>query len=236
MTGGKKDNGMTRLKRAAKGWLGDGAEAQEGVPQAAKHKRQGMGAEAASSAPGRPKQAKGTRSKPEKPGRVVAIGLDVPTPSDLEAGDMGGPGAGRPEDYRPEYVAIARGMCRLGATDFDLAQEFGVTTATIWLWRSKHEEFLNATLEGKEAFDNRAERSLAMRAVGYSYHSEKVFQYEGQIVRAEIVEHVPPDVNACRLWLMNRRPDKWRDKSEVKLDSSDAFLKVWAAISAGTAG
>ena len=56
-----------------------------------------------------------------------------------------------------------------------------------------------------------------MRAVGYSYHSEKFLQYEGQMIRAPIVEHVPPDVNACRLWLMNRRPDKWRDKPEVSL-------------------
>lgn len=141
---------------------------------------------------------------------------------------------GRPEDYRPEYVATARAMCRLGATDFDLATEFGVTTDTIWRWRCKYSEFSDATLEGKEAFDNRAERSLAMRAVGYSYHSEKVFNYEGQIIRAPIVEHVPPDVNACRLWLMNRRPDKWRDRQEVKIDGSDAFLKMWAAISDGT--
>ena len=120
--------------------------------------------------------------------------------------------------------------------DFDLAQEFGVTTDTIWRWRSKYPEFSDATLEGKEAFDKRAERSLALRAVGYSYHSEKVFQYEGQIIRTQIVEHVPPDVNACRLWLMNRRPSEWRDRQEVKLDGADAFLALWTAISDGTIG
>jgi len=198
--------------------------------------KKGKGAGGAPAAPGREGRRQGTRSKPEKPGRVVAIGIDVPKFSNLEAGEMGGPGAGRPEDYRPEYVAIARGMCRLGATDFDLAQEFGVTTDTIWRWRSKYPEFSDATLEGKEAFDKRAERSLALRAVGYSYHSEKVFQYEGQIIRTQIVEHVPPDVNACRLWLMNRRPSEWRDRQEVKLDGADAFLALWTAISDGTIG
>jgi hypothetical protein len=142
---------------------------------------------------------------------------------------------GRPTDYRPEYAAIARAMCRLGATDFDLAQEFDVKTSTIWRWYSKYPDFCSSTDDGKNAFDNRIERSLAQRAAGYSYHSEKVFQYDGQIVRAEIVEHVPPDVSACRLWLMNRRPDKWRDRQEVKLDGSEAFLKVWQAISDGTA-
>jgi len=47
------------------------------------------------------------------------------------------------------------------------------------------------------------------------------------------VEHVPPDVSAIRLWLMNRRPEHWRDKQEVKID---AFLKLWSAISDGTIG
>ena len=72
------------------------------------------------------------------------------------------------------------------------------------------------------------------RDPGYSYHTEKVFQYDGQIVRAQIVEHVAPDVNACRLWLMNRRPSGWPDRQEVKLDGPDAFVALWTAISDGT--
>lgn len=144
-------------------------------------------------------------------------------------------GVGRPTDYKPEFVAIARAMAKLGGTDFEIAEELGVKTSTIWRWRSKYPEFCSAIEEGKEAWDNRIERSLAQRAAGYSYHSEKVFNYEGQIVRAETIEHVPPDVGAIRLWLMNRRPDQWRDKQELKMDSSDAFLKLWRAISDGTA-
>jgi hypothetical protein len=165
--------------------------------------------------------AKGRGQAKAPPSKIAALGIPRP---------------GRPGEYHPRFVEIARAMCRLGATDFDLAQEFGVKTQTIWNWRCRYPEFFDATLEGKEAFDNRIERSLAQRAAGYSYHSEKVFQYEGAVIRAETVEHVPPDVSAIRLWLMNRRPDRWRDKSEVKLDGSDAFLRLWTAISDGTLG
>jgi len=126
-------------------------------------------------------------------------------------------------------------MCKLGASDYDLACEFDVKTPTIWHWRCKYPDFFNALLEGKEAFDNRIERSLAMRAAGYSIHTEKVFNYEGSIVRAGVVEHYPPDVGAIKMWLGNRRPDKWKDKQEIKMDGSDAFLKVWQAISDGRA-
>ena len=144
-------------------------------------------------------------------------------------------GRGRPTDYRQEYVKVAGAMARLGGTDFEIAQELGVTTDTIWRWRSKYPEFSDALSEGKEAFDNRIERSLAMKAAGYSYHSEKIIVSDGEVIRVPIVEHVPPEVGAIKLWLGNRRPDVWRDKQEVKLDSDGAFLRCWAAISEGRA-
>ena len=228
----------------------EGAEAEEAT--AAKGSRAGgRGSERAPAAPGRAKKTKGTLGKAKAshggakaPGRVVAIGLDVPTVSDLAAeaeaekkaaaGAMGGPGAGRPDGYQPRFAEIARAMCRLGATNYNLAMEFEVTTDTIWRWGSKYPEFSDALLEGKDAFDDKAERSLAQRAVGYSVHTEKLFCYEGQVVRAQTIEHYPPDVGALKMWLGNRRPDKWKDKQELKLDSDGAFLKLWSAISDGT--
>ena len=62
--------------------------------------------------------------------------------------------------------------------------------------------------------DDRVEASMYHRAVGYNFHSEKVMQFQGKIVRAKTVEHVPPDVGAITLWLHNRRPEKWRNNTE----------------------
>jgi hypothetical protein len=125
-------------------------------------------------------------------------------------------------------------MALMGAGDFEIAEELGVKTSTVWRWRGKYPEFCSALDQGKDAFDDRIERSLAQRAAGYSIHTEKVFNYEGTIVRADVVEHYPPDVGAIKLWLGNRRPDKWKEKQELKLDSSNAFLAVLKAISDGT--
>jgi hypothetical protein len=100
-------------------------------------------------------------------------------------------------------------------TDLELAEEFGVTTVTIWRWQSSHEEFCKALREGKEAFDDRVERSLAMRAIGYSFHSEKIMRHQGSVMRESYVEHIPPDPGAAKQWLTNRRPDKWRDRQEL---------------------
>lgn len=58
------------------------------------------------------------------------------------------------------------------------------------------------------------EQSLFRKATGYTHASEKVFQFQGEIVRADTVEHYAPDTTAMIFWLKNRQPDRWRDKRE----------------------
>ena len=72
----------------------------------------------------------------------------------------------------------------------------------------------------KEDADNRVERSLYNRAVGYTFKSEKIVTVSrganmgSDIERVPIKEHVPPDVTAQIFWLKNRRKDQWRDRVE----------------------
>lgn len=122
--------------------------------------------------------------------------------------------SGRPPVYKPEFAQQAAKLCQLGATDHELAQFFEVDTRTIYRWKNSHPEFCQAVIAGKENADERVERALFNRAVGYTFESEKVFQYQGVIVRADTLEHVAPDPGAAMNWLKNRRPDKWRDKQE----------------------
>ena len=130
---------------------------------------------------------------------------------------------GRPTKYKSEYALIAAALCKRGATDFELAEEFEVTTSTIWRWSCQHEDFCSALRVGKDAYDDRVERSLAQRAVGYTYNTEKIFSFQGAIVRADAVEHVPADIGAAKLWLTNRRPDKWRDVTKHEHGAAGAF-------------
>jgi hypothetical protein len=99
---------------------------------------------------------------------------------------------GRKSKYRKEFARIAKAMCRQGPTDYELAQEFEVATSTIWRWCSKYPEFCNAIKVEKASYDDRVERGLAQRALGYSYHAEKPFQYQGEVMKVQYVEHVPP--------------------------------------------
>lgn len=128
---------------------------------------------------------------------------------------------GRPSSYDPQFAEQAAKLCHLGATDYELADFFGVDTRTIYRWKNEFEDFCQAVVIGKEFADNRVARSLYNRAVGYSFESEKVFQFQGAIVRSDIVEHVPPDAGAAFNWLKNRQPDKWRDVSRQEHTGAD---------------
>lgn len=123
-------------------------------------------------------------------------------------------GAGRPPEYKPEYVEQVTKLCQLGATDMEIADFFGVAWRTVYRWRNKYPEFANGMTTGKDAADERVIRALYQRAVGYEHDAVKIFMPANakHPVHAPYVEHVAPDVAAATLWLKNRRPDEWRDK------------------------
>lgn len=151
---------------------------------------------------------------------------------------------GRPTKFRPEYVEEARILCEDGATDKELADHFDVGKATITRWRLAHPEFANVLKIGKAVADDRVERTLYERAVGYSLTVTETFKLKAadgseQIIEREVEKFIPPDPECARWWLKNRRPDQWRDKVEtetlhvvVQLTPQQAREKLQAKIDA----
>jgi hypothetical protein len=132
---------------------------------------------------------------------------------------------GRPTEYRPEFIERAKELCANGATNYDLADEFGVSVQTIRSWRAKYPDFLTAIKVNKDLADELVERSLYERATGYSHNSVKIFLgKDGKIVEAPFTEHVPPDATAMIFWLKNRKPAEWRDTTAG--DSADNPLHL----------
>lgn len=122
------------------------------------------------------------------------------------------PKIGRPTVYRTEFVEQGERLCKLGATDADMAGFFGISLATLYTWKVKHPAFLEATKRGKDLSDDMVEQSLFRRALGYSHDAVKILQHEGQPLEVPYVQHYPPDTAAAFIWLKNRRPQQWRDR------------------------
>ena len=118
--------------------------------------------------------------------------------------------------YKPDFADQANEMCRLGATDEELAEHFEVCVRTIYRWRNTHEEFAEAVVVGKEHADARVERALYSRAVGCSVERTQVFKHAGDPdpVYATYRHHLPPDPMAALAWLRVRQPKKWQIREE----------------------
>lgn len=137
---------------------------------------------------------------------------------------------GRPTLYRPEYCERAKELCRNGATNVDLAHEFGVSTFTIGSWQVSYREFSDATRVGKKRTDDRVERSLLERATGASWieehpvtlrevrinleTKERVESQRVEVVR--LLKSAPPDTQAASMWLINRRRKEWKQRQEIE--------------------
>ena len=119
---------------------------------------------------------------------------------------------GRPSRYNEEFAGQARKLCRLGATDKELADFFGVDVATVNRWKHQHAEFCDALKDGKAAAAAEVADRLYQRALGFSHADTKILQHDGVPVIVPTVKHYPPDTVACIFWLKNRRPDLWRDR------------------------
>lgn len=136
---------------------------------------------------------------------------------------------GRPTEYKPEYDDQVVKLCRLGATDKELADFFEVSTVTLNAWKHKHESFLNAIKEGKEIADAEVANSLFHRAKGYSHDDVHISNYQGEITETKIIKHYPPDPTSCIFWLKNRRRNTklkqvdvpWMDKTDHEVTGKD---------------
>lgn len=130
---------------------------------------------------------------------------------------------GRPTKYDPTaHPRVAESMCKLGATENEVAEALGIHIATLQRWKSSHEEFCAALKTGKGPSDDRVQASLYKRAVGYSYESVKIFQFQGKEVIVPYTEHVQPDTTAAIFWLKNRRPAEWRQNPDAEQEDSGA--------------
>ena len=131
-----------------------------------------------------------SKKPPTKPAKAKA----KPTAAKKPASNRG-----KKNIYRPEFAALGKQHCILGARNEDLAALFGVSRQSIDNWLIKYPKFKADVFEGREKADIAVASSLFRRAIGYD-HNDK---------------HYPADTTACIFWLKNRRPDKWRDKVDV---------------------
>jgi len=87
----------------------------------------------------------------------------------------------------PDNLILLEGWARGGLTDEQIAKNMGVSVATLYNWKSKYFEILEALKKGKEVVDFEVENALLQSALN-------------------------GNVTAQIYWLNNRKPEQWRNK------------------------
>lgn len=122
----------------------------------------------------------------------------------------------------------------LGLVDWQLAEQFGVTTQTIHKWKRTNEAFRQAVEAGGRYADGEVAKMLLHRALGYSHpavkffkirKSKKEFDPDGRLIaehswdeikQVPYTKHYPPDTKALIKWLQSRNPENWADTWKVE--------------------
>lgn len=136
--------------------------------------------------------------------------------------DVAKPPSGRPTLYNPEvHDAQVNRLCLLGLNDEQIAGVMQISVPTLHAWKKQYPEFLKAVLEGKEDADGKVARALYERALGYSHPDVDIRVVDGALVETPIIRQYPPDPQALRMWLHNRQPKLFRERTHTEISGVD---------------
>jgi hypothetical protein len=132
---------------------------------------------------------------------------------------------GRPSPYKEQYCDQVEKLCKLGATDKDIADFFEVNEDTIYEWKKVHPKFSESIKAGKTLADLTVSDSLFKRATGYEHEEDVIFNDKGVPLIVPTKKRYPPDTTAMIFWLKNRQPEKWRDRKDIDMTSKGESIK-----------
>lgn len=134
-----------------------------------------------------------------------------------------------------DKLTLLEAWARDGLTDEQIANNMGISVASLYNYKNQHLEILEALKKGKEVVDIQVENALYKKALGYNVLLKKTFklkriEYNGdgkkikeyeELVDGYDETHIPADTTAQIFWLKNRNPRKWRDKVEVETNKQE---------------
>ena len=135
-------------------------------------------------------------------------------------------------NVQPRLLEIAA-WCRDGLTDKEIAERLDIGKDSFYTYKNKYTEFSDTLKETKEIADIKVENSLNKNANGYDYEEQtvvmkkEVIYKDGKRVKEvtypeviTLTKHKEAETKAQMFWLQNRKPEKWRNQSQVELKVS----------------
>lgn len=135
----------------------------------------------------------------------------------------------RPKFTLDQSKDVVKLLSRKGFIDPEIAFVLGVSKTTLNNWKKRDPDFFAALNDWKQEANERVERALFERAVGYS-HPETKAQWVndengGRWETITMEKYYPPETGAACFWLKNRSPEEWKDRQEVAMTGIDGLAE-----------
>tara|TARA_R110002126_G_scaffold203064_6_gene350400 strand:- start:988 stop:1566 length:579 start_codon:yes stop_codon:yes gene_type:complete len=122
--------------------------------------------------------------------------------------------------FLPDHLEQVRAIAMRGIDEKQMSEIFDISPRQMGRWKAQYPLFKDALEAGYTDADAAVLAALYQSAVGYTHDEEKIFQWDGEIVRAETVKHYKPDVAAIKLWLTNRQQENWKDRHQTNMSGA----------------
>lgn len=135
--------------------------------------------------------------------------------------------------YRKEIIEIIRASITAGETYTQAIKRAGIAQSVFYDWKAKYPEFAEMIKDAEETLrlskQSETEVGVHKAACGYDYTEVRLefgFGANGQKIltkQVETTKHVPPNVQAAKMELLNLAPEKWGNSP---MDDNFAGVRV----------
>lgn len=119
--------------------------------------------------------------------------------------------------FLPDYLTEVKAIAMRGINDREMAQSFGVSYATFKKWKEQYPSFKSAIENGRTHADAEVVAALFKRATGkFKLRETKIIKYKDDYETLDVDVRYPPDTDAIKYWLNNRKRSHWQQRSAVE--------------------
>lgn len=119
--------------------------------------------------------------------------------------------------FLPDYLTEVKMVAMRGLEDEEIAQVFGIDYDLFKKWKKTYPSFRAALDNGRTRADAEVVAALFKRATGkFKLRETKIIKYKDDYETLDVNVHYPPDTEAIKYWLNNRKREHWQQRSAVE--------------------
>lgn len=125
----------------------------------------------------------------------------------------------RIEDWETESgITLITGWKRDGLSNVQIAENIGISEATLYRWKNKSESIERALETGKEIANFHVENALFKMATGFFYDEITTENSETRSYKKTVRKYAPPNVKAIEIWLKTKWPERYAQKESLEIE------------------